>query len=257
MIDLAGRVALVTGASRGVGAAAAKALAEAGARVIVTDISDTADVAAGIDGLDFRLDVSSEDNWIEAIAFARKEAGGLDILVNNAGMFLMKSVVETTLEEWRRIHAVNLEGAFLGCKHAVPLIAERAMQWAGGGAIVNISSAAGLVGGANYAAYTSTKGAVRLMSKSLAIELAPRKIRVNSVHPGLVDTQMGDQVISDFSKASGVGNNEARTMFATSHPLGHAASPANIADGIAFLASDRAAFITGTELVIDGGMTAQ
>ena len=122
--DLAGRIALVTGASRGIGAATARALADAGAKVIVTDIADTAEIAAEIGGIARHLDVTSEAEWIATMDFARAEAGGLDILVNNAGLFLGKPITQTSLEEWRRIHSVNVEGVFLGCKHAVPLLAE-------------------------------------------------------------------------------------------------------------------------------------
>jgi NAD(P)-dependent dehydrogenase (short-subunit alcohol dehydrogenase family) len=257
MSELQGRVALVTGASRGIGAACARALAAAGARVIVTDLSDASGVAAEIGGLSRRQDVTSEADWIETMAFAKAEAGGLDILVNNAGIFFMKPLIETTLEDWRRLHAVNVEGVFLGCKHAIPLLAERAGQWAGGGAIVNLSSVAGLVGGANYVSYNASKGAVRLLTKGLAMELAPRKIRVNSVHPGLIETAMGQQLVTEFSQAAGVGDNEARMQLASLHPLGHTGQPGNIADGVVFLASDKAAFMTGAELVIDGGLTAQ
>jgi NAD(P)-dependent dehydrogenase (short-subunit alcohol dehydrogenase family) len=257
MSELQGRVALVTGASRGIGAATARALAAAGARVIVTDLADASGVAAEIGGLARRQDVTSEAEWIETMAFAKAEAGGLDILVNNAGIFFLKPLTETTLEDWRRLHAVNVEGVFLGCKHAIPLLAERAGKWTGGGAIVNLSSVAGLVGGANYVSYNASKGAVRLLTKGLALELAPRKIRVNSVHPGLIETAMGQQLVTEFSQAAGVGDNEARMQLASLHPLGHTGQPGNIADGVVFLASDKAAFMTGAELVIDGGLTAQ
>ena len=257
MADLEGRVALVTGASRGIGAATARALAAAGARVILTDLADTGALAAELGGLARRQDVTSEAEWAETIAFARSEAGGLDILVNNAGLFLMKPLTETSLEDWRRLHAVNVEGVFLGCKHAVPLLAEGAGSWPGGAAIVNLSSIAGLVGSALTSCYNASKGAVRLLTKALAMELAPLKIRVNSVHPGVIDTHMGQEVVTGFSSALGVGDNEARTQIAARHPLGHMGRDANIADAIAFLASDKAAFVTGSELVVDGGFTAQ
>ena len=132
MSELEGRVALVTGGSRGIGAATARALAEAGARVIITDVSDSSALAAELGGLSRRQDVTSEDEWRHLVDFVRAEAGGLDILVNNAGVFLQKSLFDTTLEEWRRLHAVNVEGVFLGCKHAAPLLAERAPRWPGG-----------------------------------------------------------------------------------------------------------------------------
>src|SRR5215469_7240584 len=134
MGELEGRVALVTGASRGIGAATARALAGAGAKVIVTDLADTGALASELGGLSRRQDVTSEADWAETIAFARSEAGGLDILVNNAGVFTMGPTTETSLEEWRRVQSVNVEGVFLGCKHAIPALAERASQWAGGSA---------------------------------------------------------------------------------------------------------------------------
>jgi NAD(P)-dependent dehydrogenase (short-subunit alcohol dehydrogenase family) len=255
--ELQGRIALVTGASRGIGEATARALAAAGAKVIVTDVADTAALAAELGGLSRRQDVTSEADWADTVAFARAEAGGLDILVNNAGLFLMKPVTETTLEEWRRLHAVNVEGVFLGCKHAVPLLAERASRWPGGAAIVNLSSVAGLVGSAMTSCYNSSKGAVRLLTKCLALEFAPMKVRVNSVHPGLIDTHMGDEVLSGISSARSLGANEVREAAARMHPIGHVGATSDIANAIVYLASDKAAFMTGSEMVVDGGMTAQ
>lgn len=257
MSDLEGRIALVTGASRGIGAASARALAAAGAKVIVSDLSDTAALAEEIGGIARHQDVTNEDDWAQTIAFAKSEAGGLDILVNNAGLFLMKPLIETTLDEWRRLHAVNVEGVFLGCKHAAPALAERAERWPGGGAIINLSSIAGLVGGARTGCYSASKGAVRLFTKSVALELAPLKVRANSVHPGVIDTEMGGEVVSGVSSAFQIGDNQARSQVGALHPLGHLGQPTNIADAITFLASDKAAFITGSELVVDGGLTAQ
>ena len=256
MAELEGRVALVTGASRGIGAATARALAAAGARVVVTDLADTAAVAQEIGGLARRQDVTSEPDWEETVAFAAREAGGLDILVNNAGVLgELGPITAVSLEAWRRVQTVNVEGVFLACKHAIPLLAERAAQWPGGAAIINLSSVAGLVGFAGGASYGASKGAVRLLTKCLALELAPRKIRVNSVHPGVIDTPMGGEVVHAF--AAGAGDNEARAQVDAMHPLGHMGQAINIADAIVFLASDRAAFMTGSEMVVDGGMTAQ
>ncbi len=256
MSDLKGRVALVTGASRGIGAATARALAAAGAQVIVTDVADTGTLAAEIGGLARRQDVSSEADWVETIAFAKAQAGGLDILVNNAGLFLMKPLGETTLEDWRRLHSVNVEGVFLGCKHAAPALAERSAKWAGGTSIINLSSVAGLVGFANSVCYGASKGAVRLMTKDLAMELAPLNIRVNSVHPGVIQTAMGQEVASALGASTGMGDNEAQTAVANMHPLHRWGQDTNIADAIVFLASDKSGFMTGSELVVDGGMTA-
>jgi NAD(P)-dependent dehydrogenase (short-subunit alcohol dehydrogenase family) len=258
MSDLKGRVALVTGAARGIGAATAKALAAKGAKVLVTDILDGAETASAVGGAYFRHDVTSEDEWIAAVAEARKQFGGLDILVNNAGVFWMKPIVETSLEDFRRMQQINVEGVFLGFKHAIPAIAERAQQWDGGGAIVNLSSVAGLVGSALTCAYNASKGAVRLMTKSAAMECAAAglKIRVNSVHPGVIDTLMAKQVLDGFGAAGGMGDNEARQNVVARHPLGHLGRDSDVANAIAFLASDDAAFITGTELAVDGGFTA-
>ena len=257
MSDLQGRVALVTGASRGIGEATARALAEAGARVIVTDLADTAALAAEIGGLSWRQDVTDEAEWMRTIAFAQKEAGGLDILVNNAGLFLMKPVTDTSLEDWRRLHAVNVEGVFLGCKHAIPALTARAPMWSGGAAIINLSSVAGIVGSAGAVAYNASKGAVRLMTKGLAMELASRRIRVNSVHPGVIDTAMGQEVVTGLADALGVGNNVARVQVDRLHPLGHVGQVTHVADAIVYLASDKAGFMTGSEMVVDGGLTAQ
>lgn len=247
---------MVTGASRGLGAAAARALAADGATVIGTDLEAPEALAAELGGHALRHDVTSEDDWIAAMAFART-VGGLDILVNNAGLFLFKPVTETTLEDWRRLNSVNVEGVFLGCKHAIPLLAERAGRWTGGAAIVNLSSVAGLRGAAGVTCYNASKGAVRLFTKGVALEVASLKIRVNSVHPGIIETDMGNDLVQRFSAASGTGDNEMREQLSTRHPLGHFGVPSNVADAVAFLASDKAAFITGAELAVDGGLSAQ
>lgn len=256
MGDLTGRVALVTGASRGIGAATARALAAAGAKVAVTDLAAPEDLAAELGGIARAQDVTSEADWAATMDWIKAEAGGLDILVNNAGLFLMKPITETSLDEWKRLHGVNVEGVFLGTRAAIPLLAERAARWQGGAAIINLSSVAGLVGAAGAACYNASKGAVRLFTKGAALELAPARIRVNSVHPGVIETQMGMEVVHGVSALSGVGENEAKDRTAAMHPLGHMGQPGNIADAIVFLASDKAAFMTGSEVVVDGGMTA-
>ena len=256
MTELAGRIALVTGASRGIGEAAAKALAALGAKVIVTDLGDTSALAEEIGGLARVQDVSDEQGWIETMAFARDQAGGLDILVNNAGLFMVKPVTETTLDDWRRLHSVNVEGVFLGCKHAIPLLAERAQMWAGGTSIINLSSVAGIVGSALVSCYNASKGAVRIFTKGVAVEIAPLKIRCNSVHPGIIETDMGRDLVTRFAAANGAGDNDMRANLSNMHALGHFGVSQNVADAITFLASDRAAFMTGTEVVVDGGFTA-
>ncbi|MEQ1817617.1 MAG: glucose 1-dehydrogenase [Terricaulis sp.] len=256
MSELIGRVALVTGGARGLGAASAKALAAKGAKVVVSDILDGEESATAVGGAFVKHDVTSEEEWIAAIAFAKDKFGGLDILVNNAGVFWVKPMVAETLESFRKMQAINVEGVFLGLKHAIPAIAERAHQWDGGGAVVNISSVAGIVGGPNILAYNASKGAVRLMTKGAALEAAPLKVRVNSVHPGIIDTPMMAEAATVIGKVTGQGANSIRDNFAERHPLKRMGRDIDVANAVAFLASDAAAFVTGSELVVDGGMTA-
>ncbi len=258
MGDLDGRVALVTGAARGIGAATARTLAAAGAKVVISDIAAGTEIAAAIGGAYVQHDVTSEDQWIAAVAFAGDRFGGLDILVNNAGVFWVKPLAMETLEDFRRMQQINVEGVFLGLKHAIPAIAERAAQWDGGGAVVNLSSVAGIVGGPNIIAYNASKGAVRLMTKSAALECAQAglKVRVNSVHPGIIDTPMMAEAADAVGKATGQGANAMRANFADRHPMKRMGRDSDVANAIKFLASDAAAFITGAELVVDGGMTA-
>lgn len=256
MGDLDGRIALVTGAAKGLGAATARALAAAGAKVAVTDLTAPEDLAAEIGGVARALDVTSEAGWTATMDWVKAELGGLDILVNNAGLWMFKPILETTLDDWRRLHAVNCEGVFLGTRAAIPLLAERAHLWRGGTAIVNLSSVAGIEGAAGGTCYNSTKGAVRLFTKGCAKELAAARIRVNSVHPAVIDTDMGRKLIDDFAAAQGAGNNETLANVSAMHPLGHLGEPQNVADAVVFLAGDRAAFCTGSELVVDGGLSA-
>lgn len=260
MSQLQGRIALVTGGARGIGAATARTLAKAGAKVIITDMADGSAVASEVGGAFTRHDVTDEASWEAAISFARQSFGGLDILVNNAGIFFARPIAETTLEDFRRMQAVNVEGVFLGIKHAIPAIAERGEKWVGGGSIINLSSVAGLRGSPLAIAYNASKGAVRLMSKSAALECAAMgvKVRVNSVHPGVIQTMMGDQVVNDFAAAGGQNDMEtAKATVVGSHPIGRFGRDTEIADAILFLASDQSSFMTGSELVIDGGMTAK
>ncbi len=256
MADMDGRIVLVTGALRGLGQATARALAAAGAKVAVTDLTAPEDLAAEIGGVARAQDVTSEADWAATMDWVRGELGGLDVLVNNAGLWLFKPILETTLDDWRRLHAVNVEGVFLGTRAAIPLLAERAHLWRGGTAIVNLSSVAGIEGAAGGTCYNSTKGAVRLFTKGCAKELAAARIRVNSVHPGVIDTDMGRKLIDDFAVAQGTGNNETLANVSAMHPLGHLGEPQNVADAVVFLASDRAAFTTGSELIVDGGLSA-
>jgi NAD(P)-dependent dehydrogenase (short-subunit alcohol dehydrogenase family) len=256
MADLEGRVALVTGGARGLGAAAARAMAAQGAKIVVTDVSDGAATAAEVGGAYIKHDVTSEEEWIAAVAFAKDKFGGLDILVNNAGIFWMKPIALETLESFRRMQQVNVEGVFLGLKHAIPAIAERGAKWDGGGSIINLSSIAGIIGSPMTLAYNASKGAVRLMTKAAALECARagQKVRVNSVHPGIINTSMMTEAAEAIAGASGV--NDTMERFASFHPMGHMGRDIDIANAVAFLASSKAAFMTGSELVVDGGMTA-
>jgi NAD(P)-dependent dehydrogenase (short-subunit alcohol dehydrogenase family) len=195
-----------------------------------------------------KLDVTDEAGWQAVIAETQAELGGLDILVNNAGIALLKDVESTTLDEWRRVHAVNLDGAFLGCRTAIG-----AMRQRGGGSIVNVSSVAGMVGHHSLAAYCSSKGGVRLLTKSVALHCARRgyNIRCNSVHPSFAGTAMVDAMLEKARDP--VKMREALTRAA---PLGRLAEPVDVARTILFLASDESAFTTGAEFVVDGGATA-
>lgn len=256
MGDLDGRVALITGGAQGIGAATAKVLAMAGAKVVISDVKEGAKAAADVGGAYVKHDVRSEGEWIAAIAFARKTFGGLDILINNAGIFWLRPFVQETLEDFRRMQQINVEGVFLGLKHAIPAIAERAQKWDGGGAVVNLSSVAGLVGSPNTLTYNASKGAVRLMTKAAALECASTglKVRVNSVHPGIIDTPMMAEAAESI--AGEAGANDVRERFAAFHPMNRMGRDTDIANAIKFLCSDAAGFMTGAELVVDGGMTA-
>ena len=265
MNRLDGKVALISGAARGIGAATARLMVEAGAKVAIGDILDergreTVQAIAGAGDTAFylHLDVTREDEWTAAATVAR--FGGLDILVNNAGLFLGTGIEETSLDEWHRLCAVNLTGVFLGTKHALPALRERARQSPHGSAIVNLASVAGLVGSQNDPLYSLTKGGVTLFTKSTALEFARKgyRIRVNSIHPGVIQTDMGDQTF--VSRARNLGTNDveaARQLALSGHPIGRLGVPDDIAKGIVFLASDDAAFMTGAGLVVDGGLTAQ
>lgn len=268
MNRLEGRVALVTGGARGLGAATSERMASEGARVLITDLLDEDGQAtverickAGGVAEYFHHDVTNEDDWIAAVKKAADTFGGLDILVNNAGISSgAASITEVSLEDWRRVMAVNVDGVFLGHKHAIPEMEKRSQTWRGGASIINLSSIGGLVGLGRAAAYSTSKGAVKLMTKCVALECGERgnKIRVNSVHPGYIFTPMVEQAIADVTEAGAAPNEEeTKEMFKTLHPIGRMGIPTDIGDAIAFLASDDAAFMTGAELVVDGGYTAQ
>lgn len=246
---LEGKVALISGAARGQGEAEARLFANEGAKVVFGDILDMegekveAEInETGGEAKYIHLDVTNESEWETAVKESVNSYGKLDILVNNAGISIGKNVEETTLEEWDLVQAVNSKGVFLGTKAAIP-----AMRESGGGSIVNISSIAGLVGIAS-APYVASKGAVRLLTKSTAVQYGPENIRCNSVHPGFIETEMIRGILSD---------SEERAKRLAITPLGIFASAHDIALAVLFLASDESRYMTGSELVIDGGITAQ
>jgi NAD(P)-dependent dehydrogenase (short-subunit alcohol dehydrogenase family) len=264
MNRLDGKAALISGAARGIGAATARLMIEAGARVALGDVRDeegreTAR-ALGSEAFYLPLDVTAEESWNAAVAAVLGRFGKLDILVNNAGVFLGKDIEGATLAEWQRLCAVNLTGVFLGTKQCLPALREAARDSAGGSAIVNLSSVAGLVGSTQDPLYSMTKGGVALFTKSAALEFARKRynIRVNSMHPGTVESDMGDQVLATRARNLGVNDIEAaRRQVIQRLPIGRMGTPLDIAKGIVFLASDDAAFMTGAALVVDGGITAQ
>ncbi len=247
---LEGKIALISGGARGQGAVEAKLFASEGASVVIGDILDDlgrqveAEIAeSGGNATYVHLDVTSESQWNDAVAVAVEQYGKLDILVNNAGILIRAGVEDTTGEDWDRIMDINGKGVFLGTKAAIP-----AMRAAGGGSIINISSIAGLQGSPASAAYSSTKGAVRILTKSTAVQYALENIRCNSVHPGLIYTDMTKDTLDTPE-----GEREWRARV----PMGYIGVSEDVAKGVLFLASDESSYMTGSELVIDGGITAQ
>ncbi len=248
---LDGKVALISGGARGQGAEEARLMAREGAKVVFGDILDDqgkqveAEITeAGLEATYVHLDVTRASEWESAVDTAVRKYGGLHVLVNNAGILIRKGVEDTSEEEWDRIMGINVKGVFLGTKHAIP-----AMRNSGGGSIVNISSTAGLVGSPEGSpSYTATKGAVRLFTKSIAIQHAKDGIRCNSVHPGPIDTEMIRDTTADSDRWAA----RLRRL-----PMGRVGTTADIAYGVLYLASDESSFVTGSELVIDGGTTAQ
>jgi NAD(P)-dependent dehydrogenase (short-subunit alcohol dehydrogenase family) len=251
MARLENKVALISGGARGMGAAEARLFAREGAKVVIGDILEEegrrteAEInEAGGECLFLRLDVTSESDWQQAVAATVARFGRLDILVNNAGVLSVGTLEDTTLQEWDRVMDVNTKGVFLGTKAVIP-----EMRRVGGGSIINISSISGLIGQDSiHPAYNASKGAVRLLTKSTAIQHAKDGIRVNSVHPGSVATPM---------TAARRADPELYRLSLSRIPLGRVAQPEEIAYGVLYLASDESAFVTGSELVIDGGFTAQ
>ncbi len=247
---LSGAVALITGAASGIGLVTAGRMVEEGASVAMTDI-DTDRLEAAARGLEGAVavthDVTREEDWIAAVAQATAALGSLTVVVNSAGTGRSTTIEETTLEDWRHVMAVNADGTFLGCKHGVLAMKER------GGSIVNLSSAAGLVGGHNLAAYNASKGAVRLLTKSVALHCARKgyQVRCNSVHPAFIETPMVESLIARSRDPL-----KARAKLEAQIPLGRLGTAREVADMIVYLAGAESAFVTGSEFVIDGGLTA-
>jgi len=247
---LAGKTALITGAASGIGRATAALFHAEGAKVAATDRNE-----AGLEGAkpfaDIVLpqDVTDEARWRQVVDIAVAAFGKLDILVNSAGIGTKGNIETETLADWRRVHAVNVEGTFLGCREAV-----RVMKETGGGSIVNLSSVAGIIGDAQTIAYCASKAAVRLLTKSAALHCGRSgyKIRVNSVHPSFADTAMVQELI-----ASSKNPERVREGLARAAPLGRLGRAEEVAAAILYLASDESSFTTGAEIVVDGGLTAQ
>ncbi|SVC14442.1 uncharacterized protein METZ01_LOCUS267296 [marine metagenome] len=246
---LSGKVAIISGGARGQGAEEARLFASEGAKIIIGDILDSEGIQVESEIVErggqakfVRLDVSIEDDWSKAVQLAISEYGKLDILVNNAGILLMKGVEDTSSEEWDYLHNINSKGVFLGSKAVIS-----AMRESGGGSIVNISSIAGLIG-SRFSAYGASKGLVRTLTKSIAVNHGHENIRCNSVHPGIIDTDMVAEII---------GSKEGRDLQLNRTPLNVIANSRDVAFGVLYLASDESRYVTGSELVIDGGITAQ
>jgi NAD(P)-dependent dehydrogenase (short-subunit alcohol dehydrogenase family) len=245
-----GKTAIVTGGAHGIGRAVARMLADEGARVAVTDVDDagttTVDLIteAGGDAIFLEHDVTSEADWERVVREVTDTFGAPDVLVNNAGIYHIEPVAETSVEDWTALMDVNVTGVFLGLKHCTPPMAEQ-----GRGSVINLSSVAGLVGVPNHTCYGASKGAVRIMTKDAAMELAESGIRVNSVHPAYIDTQMADY----GAEAQDATKEELDAM----HPIGHMGEPEDVAYAVLYLASEESKFMTGSELVLDGGFTAQ
>ncbi len=266
MSRLDGKVALISGGARGIGAETARLMVEAGAKVVIGDVltdqaeetvaslNENAEVALAV-----HLDVTDEASWQQAADAAEAKFGKLDILVNNAGIFLGQDFEEVSLDDWNRLVAVNLTGVFLGTRACAPALRRSSLDSAHGSAIVNLSSIAGLVGAPLDPLYSMTKGGVTIFTKSTALDFARKKdrIRVNSVHPGVIDTEMGQQTIDTGAKMFSENNTDrALQRSIQRHPMGRLGTADDIASTIVFLASDDARFMTGSALVVDGGLTA-
>ncbi len=240
MARLKDKVVLITGAAGALGTAAAQAITEAGGIAVTSDLVRS--------GSDYALDVTSEGDWQRVTAAVGEVHGRLDGLINAAGLAIFGTVEDTDFATWRKILSVNLDGTFLGCKHALALLKRR------GGSIVNVSSVSGLVGGHNFAAYNASKGGVRLLTKSVALHGArlDPQVRCNSVHPAFLEGPMVDALLAQTEAPE-----KARSRIARDIPLGRLGTPAEVADLCVYLLSDESRFVTGAEFVIDGGLTAR
>ena len=254
-----GKIALVTGGASGLGKATAELFVEEGGQVMIADINEAAgrEVAASLGqaGAFVRLDVTDEASWTDAIAAATAHFGGMHVLVQSAGIAITADVTQTSLEDWRRVHAIDLDGVFLGCKHGVPAIAETIADPAVGsdsGSIVNISSIAGVIAGHNMAAYNSAKAGVRHLSKSVALHCARKglAIRCNSIHPTFVDTPILDDITGALGREKGLAKLGRQV------PMGRVGRPREVAYAILYLACDESSYTTGSELLVDGGIAA-
>ncbi|WP_417618132.1 glucose 1-dehydrogenase [Parasphingorhabdus sp.] len=257
---LQNKIVCVTGAAQGIGAGIAEAMAKEGARIIIGDVNDdgASALAAQIGATAFHLDVSSPEDWQKLADHIGAQYGQLDILVNNAGLELVKPMREHSLADWRGIMAVNVDGIFLGCKTLESLLC-KAGKSGSSASVINISSIAGLVGYPDQLAYNTSKGAVRHMSKSLAIEWAAHgdAIRCNSIHPGCIRTPMLEMAVEGWVENGSIPADDPWTAIAALCPLNRVGTPEDIAMGAIYLGSDESRFVTGIELVIDGGWVAR
>ncbi|RWM09570.1 MAG: glucose 1-dehydrogenase [Mesorhizobium sp.] len=252
---VAGKIAFVTGAGLGLGRASSLLLASEGARLVVSDIDESLAantaaeiVKAGGEAFALRHDVSKPEDWSAVMAAIEQRFGQLDVLVNNAGIAIARNIEDTTLAEWRRTMAINLDGVFLGCQEGI-----RLMRKSGGGSIINLSSIDGIIGEANLAAYCASKGGVRTLTKAVAVHCAEQRygIRCNSIHPGYIWTPQTENYLRDLGTLE---REKAKAL--SRHPIGFLGEPSDIAYMVLYLASDESKFVTGSEMVVDGGYLA-
>lgn len=266
--NMKNKIALVTGGSRGIGKAISIALANSGACVYIADIDEAGgetaaeDIREGGGKSEFvLLDTSDENGWARCQKQLQTDIGRLDILVHNAGIEYVNPLELHELSAWRRVFAVNVEGLFVGTKALLPLLRHSGKGTGTGASVINISSVAGIVGFPNQAAYNTSKGAVRHLTKSLAIEFAESgfNIRVNSIHPGFIETPMLNEVFESWAEKGIQGDTpeQVKQFFIEQQPMRRLGNPEDIAAGALFLASESAGFITGSELIIDGGWIAR